>query len=134
MPVRRPIVIYWASEVANDDFISRQDGDGGRPDAGGADVRQFDVVSASNLNRQFFFRDQIGRKKVAALGENLQRIEPELDLELCDIRLNSESVRKLFSSPGENIILNGTFTLANENYVVVYFRCSLGLTPPVQAG
>ena len=33
-----------------------------------------------------------------------------------------------------NIILNGTFTLANENYVVVYFRCSLGLNPPVQAG
>ena len=31
-------------------------------------------------------------------------------------------------------ILNGTFTLANENYVVVYFRCSLGLNPPVQAG
>ena len=36
--------------------------------------------------------------------------------------------------PVENIILNGTFTLANENYVVVYFRCSLGLNPPVQAG
>lgn len=33
-----------------------------------------------------------------------------------------------------HIILNGTFTLANENYVVVYFRCSLGLNPPVQAG
>ncbi|MGN0877771.1 MAG: ThiF family adenylyltransferase [Kiritimatiellia bacterium] len=96
MPVRRRIVIYWASELPNDDFISRQDGDGGRPDAGGADIRQFDVVSASNLNRQFFFRDQIGRKKVAALGENLQRIESEFDLELCDIRLNSESVRELF--------------------------------------
>ena len=38
------------------------------------------------------------------------------------------------SSPVENIILNGTFTLANENYVVVYFMCSLGLNPPVQAG
>lgn len=60
-------------------------------------ICDFDVVSASNLNRQFFFRDQIGRKKVAALGENLRRIEPELDLELCDIRLDSESVRKLFS-------------------------------------
>ena len=33
-----------------------------------------------------------------------------------------------------HIILNGTFTLANENYVVVYFRCSLGLNPLVQAG
>ena len=39
-----------------------------------------------------------------------------------------------FVSHPVNIILNGTFTLANENYVVVYFMCSLGLNPPVQAG
>ena len=62
-------------------------------------ICDFDVVSELNLNRQFFVRDQIGRKKVAALGENLRRIEPELDLELCDIRLDSESVRELFFFP-----------------------------------
>ena len=38
----------------------------------------FDVVSASNLNRQFFFADQVGRKKTEALAENLRRIAPDL--------------------------------------------------------
>ena len=64
----------------------------------------------------------------------------------CSQRFTSESVSKrptlmpeasnffLRRKTVENIILNGTFTLANENYVVVYFRCSLGLNPPVQAG
>lgn len=60
-------------------------------------ICDFDTVNESNLNRQFFFRDQIGRKKVEALGENLRRIEPELDLELHDIRLDSTSVRELFA-------------------------------------
>ena len=45
-------------------------------------IADFDVVSESNLNRQFFFRDQLGRKKVDALAENLRRIEPGLELDI----------------------------------------------------
>lgn len=60
-------------------------------------ICDFDVVSASNLNRQFFFRDQIGRKKVEALGENLRRIEPELDLELRDVRLDETNLASVFA-------------------------------------
>ena len=51
-------------------------------------IADFDVVSESNLNRQFFFRDQLGRKKVDALAENLRRIEPDLKLDLRDVRLD----------------------------------------------
>jgi sulfur carrier protein ThiS adenylyltransferase len=42
----------------------------------------FDVVDASNLNRQLFFRDQIGRLKTEALAETLRRIDPEAELTL----------------------------------------------------
>lgn len=42
----------------------------------------FDVVSESNLNRQFFFRDQIGMPKTEALAQNLRRISPELGFRL----------------------------------------------------
>ena len=35
-----------------------------------------DLVDQSNLNRQFYFHDQIGRPKVEALRENLRRINP----------------------------------------------------------
>ena len=45
-------------------------------------IADFDVVNESNLNRQFFFRNQLGQKKVVALGRNLRLIEPALDLTL----------------------------------------------------
>jgi sulfur carrier protein ThiS adenylyltransferase len=42
----------------------------------------FDVVEESNLNRQMFFRDQLGMPKTEALAATLRRIEPDLDLTL----------------------------------------------------
>ena len=60
-------------------------------------VADFDVVNASNLNRQFFFRDQIGMKKVEALRENLLRIEPDADIRIVDERLDAASARTVFA-------------------------------------
>ncbi len=40
----------------------------------------FDIVENSNLNRQFYFFDQIGRVKVDALKENLDKITPGLNI------------------------------------------------------
>ena len=59
-------------------------------------VADFDIVNESNLNRQFFFRDQLGMKKVEALKANLLRIDPEADIEAVDARLDAESTRELF--------------------------------------
>ena len=61
-------------------------------------IADFDVVSPSNLNRQFFFRDQIGRRKVEALAENLRRIEPDLELTLHDVRLDAANMPSLFGA------------------------------------
>ncbi len=61
-------------------------------------IADFDVVSPSNLNRQFFFRDQIGRRKVDALAENLRRIEPDLDLGIHDVRLDAANLPSIFGA------------------------------------
>lgn len=61
-------------------------------------ICDFDTVNASNLNRQFFFCDQIGAKKVAALGENLRRIETDLELALLDLRLTAENAAATFAT------------------------------------
>ena len=61
-------------------------------------VADFDVVSESNLNRQFFFRDQVGMKKVDALKANLLRIDPEADIEAVDAKLDAASARELFEA------------------------------------
>ena len=57
----------------------------------------FDTVAASNLNRQFFFTDQVGRKKTEALAENLRRIARGLILDFHDLRLTAENIPEFFA-------------------------------------
>ena len=63
-------------------------------------IADFDVVNESNLNRQFFFHDQIGQKKVDAIKANLLRIEPDADIRAVDIRLDASSAREIFADCG----------------------------------
>lgn len=56
----------------------------------------FDRVEPSNLNRQFYFADQVGLTKVAALESNLLRINPELDLTGLAQRVAAENLDALF--------------------------------------
>ena len=59
-------------------------------------ITDYDSVSPSNLNRQFFFADQIGKQKVHALKENLLRIESRLNLVIHNIKLTSENLTTVF--------------------------------------
>ena len=59
-------------------------------------VADFDHVAPSNLNRQFFFADQVGMQKVAALSINLARINSELEMQAIDQRLHAGNIRKVF--------------------------------------
>ncbi len=61
-------------------------------------LADMDVVSESNLNRQFFFADQIGRAKVAALAENLRRITPALELETFAQRITPRNAPEVFAA------------------------------------
>ena len=60
-------------------------------------IADFDTVNESNLNRQFFFRHQLGEKKIDALAANLHLIEPELMLELHDVHLSLDNVDRVFA-------------------------------------
>lgn len=61
-------------------------------------VADFDRVTASNLNRQAFFTDQVGLKKAFALKENLLRINPEVRVTALDIRLTRNNLISTFSA------------------------------------
>ena len=56
----------------------------------------FDVVEYSNLNRQFYFSSQVGEKKVAVLKKNLLDINPEAEIEIIDLQINSGNALSLF--------------------------------------
>lgn len=58
----------------------------------------FDRVEASNLNRQFYFHDQIGLAKTEALTENLRRIRPELRLDVLTRRITPENCQEIFAA------------------------------------
>lgn len=60
-------------------------------------VADFDKVELSNLNRQYYFYDQIGLFKVDALKENIHRIDPNIQLETHKIKLNSENIVPIFA-------------------------------------
>jgi sulfur carrier protein ThiS adenylyltransferase len=59
-------------------------------------ISDFDIVNESNLNRQYFFRDQLGVKKVTALKENIERINPEIEIITNDIKLNEDNIVEIY--------------------------------------
>lgn len=61
-------------------------------------IVDFDQIEASNLNRQFYFSDQIGGLKVDALSENLKRINPEIVVEKIATRIDATNIEQLFAS------------------------------------
>lgn len=60
-------------------------------------IADFDVIVESNLNRQYFFYDQIGMLKVFALKSNLERINPGIRVHAFDIRLCPSDIVEIFS-------------------------------------
>ncbi len=68
-----------------------------RAGMGGLVVADFDIVEISNLNRQFYFLDQVGRSKVPALRANLARINPALHFHAVEARLTPENACEPFA-------------------------------------
>lgn len=60
-------------------------------------LADFDTVEASNLNRQHFFVEQIGRSKVAALKENLVRINPFSVYDIHQVTLGEENIPGIYA-------------------------------------
>jgi sulfur carrier protein ThiS adenylyltransferase len=61
-------------------------------------LADFDRVEESNLARQLYFPDQLGRLKTDALSETLLRIEPGLDLTLVAERVRADDIPRLFEA------------------------------------
>ena len=59
-------------------------------------IADFDKVEESNLNRQYYFRDQIGKNKVEALKENINRIYPSTKVDIFNEKLVKGSMDKYF--------------------------------------
>ena len=60
-------------------------------------IADFDKVEPSNLNRQQYFVEQVGRRKVEALRHNLLAINPYSLYEVHDTRVTRRNAAKIFA-------------------------------------
>lgn len=64
----------------------------------------FDRVDITNLHRQQYKADQIGRYKTEALSENLKEIAPYVVLEIVTERITEDNAAELLNGKGAEII------------------------------
>ena len=60
-------------------------------------IADYDIVELSNLNRQYYFRDDVGNKKVDALKEKLLQINPDCKIRIIDKKLERNDISSLFN-------------------------------------
>jgi sulfur carrier protein ThiS adenylyltransferase len=60
-------------------------------------IADFDNVEQSNLNRQQYFVDQVGKSKVDCAIENLRRINPQVNIEGHKTKLDANNIPRIFT-------------------------------------
>ena len=58
-------------------------------------IIDFDIVEASNLNRQHYFLKDLGSPKIEALKEQILGINPYAKVQICGEKITSENVREI---------------------------------------
>ncbi|MDY6801343.1 MAG: sulfur carrier protein ThiS adenylyltransferase ThiF [Bacteroidota bacterium] len=79
-------------------------------------IADFDVVNETNLNRQYFFKDQIGEKKVTALKKNIKRINTEVEIIIHDLKLNEKNLVDIYKDCD---IIVEAFDLAEMKQMII---------------
>jgi sulfur carrier protein ThiS adenylyltransferase len=79
-------------------------------------IADHDKVSETNLNRQYFFYDQIGQSKPAAIKENLLRINPSVKVIAVDVKLVPENITTIFQDCD---VIVEAFDLAGEKEMFI---------------
>ena len=60
-------------------------------------IVDFDIVEKKNLTRQYYFLDQVGKLKIEALRENIEKINPKVMIETHNQKLEKGSMEKPFT-------------------------------------
>jgi sulfur carrier protein ThiS adenylyltransferase len=59
-------------------------------------IADFDIIHETNLNRQFYFTDQVGMLKTVALKENIFRINPDVSVIAHNKKLECQNITEFF--------------------------------------
>ncbi len=94
-------------------------------------IADMDIIEASNLNRQYFFADEIGLKKVFTLKSRLNSINQDCRITAYNVEIVREDVKKLF---GAADILIEAFDNAESKQWLIEEWASLYPDRPVVSG
>ena len=75
-----------------------------RAGAGKLTIVDFDEVVPSNLNRQYYFVDQIGIGKVTALRDNLLRVNPKISVDVRQMKVSQENVDEFLATDASVVL------------------------------
>jgi len=79
-------------------------------------LSDFDIVEEQNLNRQYYFTDQVGMMKTVALKESIARINPQVFVIIHQKRLDRVNIPEIFS--GCDVIVEA-FDMADVKEMLV---------------
>ena len=94
-------------------------------------IADFDKVELSNLNRQQYVRDDIGKSKAEVLSKHLKNINPEVNITVIDCKLDPENIKELFKDAD---ILIEAFDLASSKLWLIESWLETYPSKPVIAG
>lgn len=79
-------------------------------------LTDFDIVEVSNLNRQHYFLQDIGKYKVDALAEHLYNINPDLNLIIVNKKLSKEDIPIIYGDC--NILIEAFDKAENKKWLI----------------
>jgi sulfur carrier protein ThiS adenylyltransferase len=79
-------------------------------------IVDFDIISESNLNRQYYFYDQIGSPKIQALKENIERINPLVKVTAINLKLDNQNIKDIFN--GVDVLVEA-FDRSDQKQIII---------------
>ena len=94
-------------------------------------IADFDIIELSNLNRQYYFRDDVGKKKVEVLAKKLLQINPDCKINIIDRKLERSDIASLF---GDADIMIEAFDKAESKQWLIEEWSTLYPPKPIISG
>ncbi|KAF0134725.1 MAG: thiamine biosynthesis protein ThiF family 2 [Candidatus Saganbacteria bacterium] len=100
------------------------------------ELMDFDVVETKNLNRQYYYLDEVGQSKVDVLSTRLLKINPDLKIKKVKAQLSDENIASYFQDrdiifeafdnvPSKKLIME---TFGNTNKLLIFGCGMAGIT------
>lgn len=94
-------------------------------------IVDFDIISESNLNRQYYFYDQIGSPKIQALKENIERINPLVKVTAINLKLDDQNIKDIFN--GVDVLVEA-FDRSDQKQIIIESALALWPDRPLVIG